>query len=96
MARTATECAARSIVTKRPYTLVCNELAELNARMRKTKSRVEATGTKTASHGSHATSKLFKDWRLRGYLDANDVYRIRLQGASAHRRTTHGQVDRCY
>ena len=58
------DCVCRSIaiVTKRPYSLVYDELAELNARMRKTQRRVETTGTKTASHGIYTTSKLFKDY----------------------------------
>jgi hypothetical protein len=58
------DCVTRAIaiIAERPYGQVYDELAELNARMRKTKGRVATTGKHTASHGIYTTSKLFKDY----------------------------------
>jgi len=63
---TAGDCVARSvaIVAQLPYAVVHGELAELNARMRKTSGRLTA-GHCTADLGIYITSKLFKDYVVR-------------------------------
>ena len=62
----ANDCVTRSvaIVAQLPYAVVHGELAELNARMRKTSGRLIA-GHRTADLGIYTTSKLFKDYMVR-------------------------------
>lgn len=64
----AGDCVARSIaiVSQRDYGSVYAELAELNAKTRKTKRRTgRAIGQRTAAHGIYTKSKLFKDYMAR-------------------------------
>lgn len=58
------DCVTRaiSIVTQRPYSQVYLELAAMNSKMRKTKTRTKSVGKKTASEGIYTTSQLFKDY----------------------------------
>jgi hypothetical protein len=58
----AQDCVVRAvaIVTARPYDVVYYELAEINAKTRKTKRRVGSTGKHTASHGIYTTTPMFK------------------------------------
>lgn len=63
----AGDCVARaiSIATQRPYSVVYFELATINSKMRKTKTRTKSAGKKTASEGIYTTSKLFKDYMVK-------------------------------
>ena len=56
------DCVVRAVAVaaELPYSLVYDALAEINARMPKTRRRVKTTGIRTASHGIYTSSVLFK------------------------------------
>jgi hypothetical protein len=61
------DCVARAvaIISGLPYAKVYGELAEINARMPKTKRRKKgAVGSVTARQGIYTKSKLFKDYMI--------------------------------
>jgi hypothetical protein len=62
------DCVTRAvaIATGRPYAEVYEELAEINARMPRSRKRLARgkVGTLTANHGIYTQSKLFKDYMV--------------------------------